>query len=230
MKAKEITERATARRTTDRDGRPTAADHPPFEDVPAVPTSGCSSASAASVRRQRSARSAHREPHQSIGVDGGGDVPCCGGRATRYVGGTRAPRSSAARGGDPSAVIFDAIERDAARSTPCWRHHPPARKTNCWELRKAQGCGQGRRPGDRGAAGGRCDHGQNGLTQARVQRATRGDRSRVDQARRICQRWHRVAIETELGLPVKLIGLGESIGDLVPFDPVEFIDALVRED
>jgi signal recognition particle GTPase len=29
---------------------------------------------------------------------------------------------------------------------------------------------------------------------------------------------------------VKLIGLGESIGDLVPFDPVEFIDALVRED
>jgi fused signal recognition particle receptor len=38
------------------------------------------------------------------------------------------------------------------------------------------------------------------------------------------------AIETELGLPVKLIGLGESIGDLVAFDPVEFIDALVRED
>ena len=37
------------------------------------------------------------------------------------------------------------------------------------------------------------------------------------------------AIETELGLPVKLVGLGESIGDLVPFDPAEFIDALVRE-
>ena len=38
------------------------------------------------------------------------------------------------------------------------------------------------------------------------------------------------AIETELGLPVKLVGLGESIGDLVAFDPAEFIDALVRED
>ena len=38
------------------------------------------------------------------------------------------------------------------------------------------------------------------------------------------------AIETELGLPVKLVGLGESIGDMVPFDPAEFIDALVKED
>ena len=34
------------------------------------------------------------------------------------------------------------------------------------------------------------------------------------------------AIETELGLPVKLVGLGESIGDLVAFDPDEFVDAL----
>ncbi|MGZ6950036.1 MAG: signal recognition particle-docking protein FtsY, partial [Ilumatobacteraceae bacterium] len=38
------------------------------------------------------------------------------------------------------------------------------------------------------------------------------------------------AIETELGLPVKLVGLGESISDMVEFDPQEFIDALVRED
>ena len=34
------------------------------------------------------------------------------------------------------------------------------------------------------------------------------------------------AIETELGIPVKLVGLGESIGDLVEFDPDEFVDAL----
>ena len=34
------------------------------------------------------------------------------------------------------------------------------------------------------------------------------------------------AIETELGIPVKLVGLGEAIGDLVPFDPDEFVDAL----
>jgi len=37
------------------------------------------------------------------------------------------------------------------------------------------------------------------------------------------------AIETELGLPVKLVGLGETIGDLVEFDPTEFIEALFSE-
>jgi fused signal recognition particle receptor len=34
------------------------------------------------------------------------------------------------------------------------------------------------------------------------------------------------AIETEFGIPVKLVGLGETIGDLVPFDPDEFVGAL----
>jgi fused signal recognition particle receptor len=34
------------------------------------------------------------------------------------------------------------------------------------------------------------------------------------------------AIETELGIPVKLVGLGETVSDLAPFVPGEFIDAL----
>jgi fused signal recognition particle receptor len=34
------------------------------------------------------------------------------------------------------------------------------------------------------------------------------------------------AIETELGIPVKLVGLGETLSDLAPFDPREFVDAL----
>ncbi len=34
------------------------------------------------------------------------------------------------------------------------------------------------------------------------------------------------AVETELGIPVKLVGIGETIGDLVSFDPAEFVDAL----
>ena len=38
------------------------------------------------------------------------------------------------------------------------------------------------------------------------------------------------AIETELGIPVKLVGLGETIGDLVPFEPTEFVDALFGDD
>jgi fused signal recognition particle receptor len=34
------------------------------------------------------------------------------------------------------------------------------------------------------------------------------------------------AIQTELGIPVKLVGVGEQLGDLIPFDPDEFVDAL----
>ena len=35
-----------------------------------------------------------------------------------------------------------------------------------------------------------------------------------------------IAIQRELGLPVKLVGIGEGPDDLVPFDPDEFVDAL----
>lgn len=35
-----------------------------------------------------------------------------------------------------------------------------------------------------------------------------------------------LAIQSELGIPVKLVGLGEGIEDLVEFDPEEFVDAL----
>jgi fused signal recognition particle receptor len=34
------------------------------------------------------------------------------------------------------------------------------------------------------------------------------------------------AIETELQIPIKLVGLGEKIDDLVEFDPAEFVVAL----
>jgi fused signal recognition particle receptor len=36
-----------------------------------------------------------------------------------------------------------------------------------------------------------------------------------------------VAIEAELGIPVKFIGIGEGMDDLVPFDPDEFVTALL---
>ncbi|MBY5162401.1 signal recognition particle-docking protein FtsY [Salsipaludibacter albus] len=35
-----------------------------------------------------------------------------------------------------------------------------------------------------------------------------------------------VAVQRELGLPVKLVGLGEGIDDLAPFDPDAFVDSL----
>ena len=34
------------------------------------------------------------------------------------------------------------------------------------------------------------------------------------------------AVASELGLPIKYIGTGEKIGDMAPFDPVAFVDAL----
>ncbi|MGH2864701.1 MAG: signal recognition particle-docking protein FtsY [Solirubrobacteraceae bacterium] len=39
-----------------------------------------------------------------------------------------------------------------------------------------------------------------------------------------------LAIARELGLPVKLIGVGESVADLRPFDPRDFARALIAED
>jgi len=36
-----------------------------------------------------------------------------------------------------------------------------------------------------------------------------------------------VAIQEELSVPVKLIGLGEGPDDLAPFDPEAFVDALL---
>ena len=35
-----------------------------------------------------------------------------------------------------------------------------------------------------------------------------------------------VAIARELGLPVRYVGVGEKAGDLLPFDPKEFVDSL----
>ena len=35
-----------------------------------------------------------------------------------------------------------------------------------------------------------------------------------------------LAIRRELGIPIKLVGLGETADDLVDFDPDEFVDAL----
>ena len=35
-----------------------------------------------------------------------------------------------------------------------------------------------------------------------------------------------IAIHDQLGIPVKLVGLGEGADDLVPFDAAEFVEAL----
>ncbi|MGZ4700220.1 MAG: signal recognition particle-docking protein FtsY [Ilumatobacteraceae bacterium] len=160
--------------------------------------------------------------------------------------GTWAERSGAElvrgnEGGDPSAVIFDAIESATARHIDLVLGDTAGRlhtKTNLMEeLRKV------RRVAAKGA--GRVTEvllvidattGQNGLAQAREF----GDATMTDgvgvtgvvltKLDGSAKGGIVFAIETELGLPVKLVGLGESISDMVEFDPQEFIDALVRED
>ncbi|MFK3980213.1 signal recognition particle-docking protein FtsY [Micromonospora sp. NPDC050397] len=39
-----------------------------------------------------------------------------------------------------------------------------------------------------------------------------------------------IAVQRKLGLPVKLVGLGEGPDDLAPFDPAQFVDALIGTD
>jgi fused signal recognition particle receptor len=36
-----------------------------------------------------------------------------------------------------------------------------------------------------------------------------------------------IAVEQELGIPVKYIGVGEAVEDLIPFEPEAFVDALL---
>jgi fused signal recognition particle receptor len=155
--------------------------------------------------------------------------------------GTWAERSGAElvrgnEGGDPSAVIFDAIERATARKVDLVLADTAGRlhtKTNLMdELRKV------RRVAEKGT--GRVTEvllvidattGQNGLTQARqfgdATDVTGVVLTKLDGS---AKGGIVFAIETELGIPVKLVGLGESIGDLVDFSPGEFVDALTSLD
>jgi fused signal recognition particle receptor len=72
--------------------------------------------------------------------------------------------------------------------------------------------------------------GQNGMTQARVFREA------VDVSGIVLTKLDGsakggivVAVQRELGVPVKLVGLGEGPDDLAPFDPEAFVDALLGD-
>jgi fused signal recognition particle receptor len=135
-------------------------------------------------------------------------------------------------GGDPSAVIFDAVERASSRRIDLVLGDTAGRlhtKTNLMEeLRKV------RRVAEKGA--GRVTEvllvidattGQNGLAQAReFGEATQVTGVVLTKLDGSAKGGIVFAVETELGIPVKLVGIGETIGDLVPFDPDEFVSAL----
>ena len=138
-----------------------------------------------------------------------------------------------AEGGDPSAIVFDAVQRAAARGNDLVLADTAGRlhtKVNLVEeLKKI------RRVADRPP--GRVTEvllvidattGQNGLVQAKeftdAVEVTGLVLTKLDGT---AKGGVVVAVQRELGLPVKLVGLGEGPDDLVPFDPEQFVDALL---
>jgi fused signal recognition particle receptor len=140
------------------------------------------------------------------------------------------------RGGDPAAVAYDAIEAAQARGRDivvvdtAGRLHTQANLME--ELAKV------RRVIAQRLAGAPHETllvidattGQNGLQQARLfgqaVDVTGVALTKLDGS---AKGGIAVAIAHELGLPVKLIGIGESLDDLRPFDPGDFARALVEQ-
>ena len=137
-----------------------------------------------------------------------------------------------AEGGDPSSVIFDGVQAAAARGIPIVLADTAGRlhtKTNLMEeLSKVRRVAD-RDPGDVTEVLLVLDAttGQNGLVQARqfteAVEVTGVVLTKLDGS---AKGGIVLAIENELGIPVKLVGLGETADDLVDFDPDEFVDAL----
>ncbi len=137
-----------------------------------------------------------------------------------------------AEGADPGAVVFDAVQRAAARDSDLVLADTAGRlhtKTNLMdELRKVRRVAD-REPGQVSEVLLVIDAttGQNGLTQARqfteAVEVTGVVLTKLDGS---AKGGIVLAIQDALGIPVKLVGLGETIGDLVVFDEDEFVDAL----
>jgi fused signal recognition particle receptor len=138
------------------------------------------------------------------------------------------------RGGDPAAVAYDAIDaaqargRDVVIVDTAGRLHT---QTNLMEeLAKVRRVIEGKLPG--------APHetllvvdattGQNGLQQAKLFGETAGVTgvalTKLDGS---AKGGVAIPIAFELGLPVKLVGVGEQLDDLRPFDPEDFARALV---
>lgn len=136
-------------------------------------------------------------------------------------------------GGDPAAVLFDAMQAAKARKTDyvivdtAGRLHT---KTNLMtELEKMRRTAQRFSP--------TAPHetllvmdgttGQNGLQQARLFTQSAGVTGIVlTKLDGTAKGGVVVAISKELGLPVRYVGVGEKAGDLLPFNPEDFVNSL----
>jgi fused signal recognition particle receptor len=136
-------------------------------------------------------------------------------------------------GGDPSAVLFDALQSAKARHSDyvivdtAGRLH--TKSSLMAELEKMRRTAQRIVPG--------APHetllvmdattGQNGLQQARLFTQSSGVTGIVlTKLDGTAKGGVVVAISRELGLPVRYVGVGEKAGDLLPFNPQEFVESL----
>jgi fused signal recognition particle receptor len=141
-----------------------------------------------------------------------------------------------AEGADPSAIVFDAVQRAAARKNDLVLADTAGRlhtKVNLVEeLKKIRRIAD-RDPGNVTEVLLVLDAttGQNGLIQAR-QFADAVDVTGIVLTKLdgTAKGGIVVAVERELFVPVKLVGLGEGPDDLVDFDPAAFVDALLASD
>jgi fused signal recognition particle receptor len=137
-----------------------------------------------------------------------------------------------AEGGDPSSVIFDAVQRAASRGAELVLADTAGRlhtKVNLMEELKKVRRVAGKEPGNVTEVLLVIDAttGQNGLVQAQqfldAVEVTGVVLTKLDGS---AKGGIVLAIQSELGIPVKLVGLGETVDDLVAFDPDEFVEAL----
>jgi fused signal recognition particle receptor len=138
-----------------------------------------------------------------------------------------------APGADPAAVIYDALDAAVARGVDVVIADTAGRlhtKSNLMEeLAKMRRVIDRRLPGARPEVLFVLDAttGQNGLSQAKVFHETVGLTGIVLTKLDSTAKGGIVfAIEDALGVPVRYVGVGEKLGDLLPFDPDAFVDAL----
>ena len=135
-------------------------------------------------------------------------------------------------GGDPSAVIFDGVEAANARNIDLVLADTAGRLHN--KVNLMEELSKVRRVADKGAGTVTevllvidATTGQNGLVQAKqfteAVELTGVVLTKLDGS---AKGGIVIAIHDQLGIPVKLVGLGEGAEDLVPFDANEFVEAL----
>jgi fused signal recognition particle receptor len=138
-----------------------------------------------------------------------------------------------APGADPGAVVFDALDAAVARGSELVIADTAGRlhtKTNLMdELAKIRRIVDKRLPGARPETLFVLDAttGQNGLAQAKAFHDVVGLTGIVLTKLDSTAKGGIVfAIERELGVPVRFVGVGEQVDDLIPFDPESFVAAL----